>query len=842
MFKQVIFQLHWLFGISAGLVLAIMGISGATLSFEDEILERIDPAVLTVPARDAPRLAPPELIRRIEAAEGQRVIYLATHDDPTRSLRVRFQPLPGQRRGASVYFDPYTGQPLGEQQGKAFFEFVERLHRQLVAGDRGKALTGASVLALLFFAISGLYLRWPKRALDWRSWLTLDPSLRGRSLFWALHSIVGTWCLPFYLLLALTGLYWSYDWYRDGLSQLLDGRPAVIANGGGAGRRSDTPPTVDHQVVWQTLREAADGPLGSFVLRPPERAGQAYTVSYLNGRAEDRVLSGANQLRLDPQTGAVLEHRRYAERSFGSQLYASVYALHVGSYFGLPGRLLVMIASLCMPLFFVTGWLLYLDRQRKKQQVRAARGSLVPGADGGGWLVGFASQSGFAEQLAWQSAGQLQAAGWPVQVKSLAQISEDSLRGTRNALFVVSTFGDGEAPDSARGFERKLLGRQLTLPGLQYGLLALGDRQYASFCGFADRFHAWLERQGAVTLFAPVQVDKADEGALQGWRQQLARLTGVQASAPKPPAVEAWPLEHRRWLNPGSEGAPTWRVSLRPPAGAQWQAGDVLEVLPRHAEALLRARLDALGLDPQTPVRDGALASTLLDALATRQWPDDEALERSGGPAQALVDGLPQLPPREYSIASLPQDGVLDLVVRLARCDDGTPGLGSGWLCLHAAVGTGIDARLRRNSSFHAPDDDRPLILIGNGTGLAGLRSLLKLRERRGHRGNWLLFGERKAEHDYYFRDEIEAWQASGHLQRLDLAFSRDQLQRVYVQQRLHEAAAELTGWNARGAAIYVCGSLDGMASGVDRVLRETLGDAAVDRLVEDGRYRRDVY
>ncbi|WP_421021516.1 PepSY domain-containing protein, partial [Klebsiella pneumoniae] len=91
--------------------------------------------------------------------------------------------------------------------------------------------------------------------------------------------------------------------------------------------------------------------------------------------------------------------------------------VHVGEYFGLPGRIIVTIASLTMPLFFVTGWLLYLDRRRKKRQVSAARGSVaVNSGNGDSWLIGFASQSGLAEQLAWQSAGQLQAAGLPVQV------------------------------------------------------------------------------------------------------------------------------------------------------------------------------------------------------------------------------------------------------------------------------------------------------------------------------------------------------------------------------------------------------------------------------------------
>ncbi len=132
------------------------------------------------------------------------------------------------------------------------------------------------------------------------------------------------------------------------------------------------------------------------------------------------------------------------------------------------------LASLAMPLFAVTGWLLYLDRRRKQRALRAARGGVQAAAgDASGWLIGFASQSGFAERLAWQTAGQLQAAGLAVEVQPLAWLDEQRLRQAQQALFVVSTFGDGQAPDSARGFERALLGQALGLSSLRYAVLAL---------------------------------------------------------------------------------------------------------------------------------------------------------------------------------------------------------------------------------------------------------------------------------------------------------------------------------------------------------------------------------
>ena len=99
--------------------------------------------------------------------------------------------------------------------------------RWLALGDFGGQLTGASTLALIFFCLSGIYLRWPRRALSWRAWLTLDWAKKGRAFNWDLHAVAGTWCLLFYLLFALTGLFWSYEWYREGLNRLLGDAPAA---------------------------------------------------------------------------------------------------------------------------------------------------------------------------------------------------------------------------------------------------------------------------------------------------------------------------------------------------------------------------------------------------------------------------------------------------------------------------------------------------------------------------------------------------------------------------------------------------------------------------------------
>lgn len=794
MLKKILFQVHWFFGITAGLILALMGISGATVSFQDEILEALNRDVMHVEQRAERTLPPVEMVRKVEAQTGKVVSMLWADTSGTNAARVVFTAPPGERRGETRYFDPYTGELKGDVVGQDFFGFMLNFHRFLTLGDFGRQVTAACTLILMFFCLSGLYLRWPRKALNWRAWLTLDWAKKGRSFHWDLHSVFGTWCMLFYLMSATTGLMWSYGWYNDGMTRLLgDASSSEMRKvGGGKGGRSRAPQPHDpaqaqatnYEAIWSSIQSTAGPQLKSYNLRLPTAAGQPAMVYYLlQDSPHPRAL---NTIMLNPTNGKVRNVARYAEKNLPGQLLVSYYALHVGSYFGIVGRILMTCAALTMPLFFITGWLLYLDRRRKKREIKNARGALAGHIDSNApaWLIGFASQSGFAEQLAWQTAGQLQSAGLPVRVQRLADMTEQDLHQSQNALFVVSTFGDGEAPDSARGFERKLLGRPLALEQLNFAVLALGDRQYQNFCGFATRLHDWLAQRGGNTLFAPVQVDSGDSAALQHWQQQLGQVTGsTPAGDWQAPVFDDWTLSQREWLNPDSSGSKVFLLSLTPPPSMTWEAGDLVEILP---------------------------------------------------PAGAAV--------REYSIASIPADGSLQLIVRQEVHPDGTLGLCSGWLTDHVVLGTSINLRIRRNSSFHLPIEPVPVILLGNGTGLAGLRSLLHARVAQGQQRNWLLFGERNMAHDFHCGAELQGYLDSGDLARLDLAFSRDQAEKVYVQDLLREAAEELRAWLADGAAIYICGSLQGMAAGVDQVLMDLLGAEQVGELIEQGRYRRDVY
>lgn len=450
--------------------------------------------------------------------------------------------------------------------------------------------------------------------------------------------------------------------------------------------------------------------------------------------------------------------------------------LDPGSRQAFAGAAAIGYALLCTAI-----WL----RGRRQARARAALNLTAQGSPA--WLVAYASQTGTAEALALAAGRHLHQAGLAAQVVELNQLTAAQLRQTERALFIVSTYGEGDAPDNAALFAAQCMAQTLPLRQLHYALLALGDASYVHYCGFGRALEHWLQACDAQALQPRIEVDRDDAAAIEAWQGLLTQLAG-SSDAPdwSAPPFEDWQLQRRLCLNPGSQGAPLYEIALVPAAGAlpDWASGD--------------------------------LAQLCFDADPTR--------------------------PREYSIASLPAEGELRLLVRLHRDAAGRYGLASGWLA-QAEPGARLRLRVRPHRLFRlGANAERPLILIGNGSGLAGLRGHLKARVTAGRHDNWLIYGERKAAHDAIWAAEFDGWYAAGALQRLDRVFSRDGGEHRYVQDVLRAAADQLREWVAAGAAIYVCGGRQGMAEDVHRALHDLLGELLLEELLRSGRYRRDVY
>jgi sulfite reductase (NADPH) flavoprotein alpha-component len=837
MTRQILFQIHWFLGITAGIVLAVMGVTGALLSYEDEIMAALSPGVVTIEPSAARRLSPDEIIARVSAQRGGlAVTSLTIEARPDRTHSVSFARAPGRKgRGESSYVDPHSGRLLGEATGRELFRFVTTLHRWLALPEGGngigRQITGFSAIALIYFALSGLYLRWPRRPLDWRAWLVLDLRKSGRNLYHALHAVIGGWVLVFYLVSALTGLWWSYDWYRQGVLHALTGE------GSREEKRDEPKPGEDGQPVlapaWRSFLQASGGRFDNVRITMP--TGDK-PISFRALAPDARHERMTDEYRIDAATGAVEKTDLYARRSWGKTITASMYEIHRGAFFGAAGRIALLITSLTMPLFTITGFLLYLARRRKKQALRALD---VPVVAGSGELsdtvIVHASQTGGAIRLARLTSAAFENA----PVVPISQLSTEVLAKARRALFVISTYGEGEPPDSAHGFAHRSMVSPASLAHLDYAVLALGDREYSDFCAFGHGVDRWLHAGGAKRMFDMIEMDGEDPDAQRQWQQQIVAI-GARSDLPdwEPPAYGRWRLAERHHLNPGSAGGPAFQVVLEPlDDGEQdWRPGDIAEVAPRHDPARIAAWLAAHGLDGDIEVEGVRLAQHLSGAIL----PDAEQ-GLAQNPAD-LVHALRPLPHREYSIASIPADGGVHLLVRQVCGEGDGLGLGSGWLTEFASPGGEIAMRLRANPNFRPPEQPLPMILIGNGTGLAGLLAHLRERAATGAGPNWLLFGERSAARDAFHDDELRALQARGVLDRLDRTWSRDPECGRYVQEALVAAAADLRDWVEKGAAIYVCGSIEGMAPAVDSALRSVLGDAQVEAMSETGRYRRDIY
>jgi sulfite reductase (NADPH) flavoprotein alpha-component len=473
-----------------------------------------------------------------------------------------------------------------------------------------------------------------------------------------------------------------------------------------------------------------------------------------------------------------------------------------------------------------------------------AFGSLFQSAPkaGGKVLVAFASQTGAAERIAWLTANALPAAGL-VRVAPLGSLDVAELAEAGTLLVVTSTYGAGEAPDTARAFTRKQMARPAALKGLRFCVLALGDRKYdATFCGFGRAVDGWLAASKAKRLFDVLCVDGDDDiAAMTQWSAQLTKLgASAPAEALMPGPPQDWVLQERRLLNAGSAGGEAWHLALTPknPAHLAWTAGDIAEIWPRNAQPAVDAFLTRHDLDGGKSFRWRGQWTFLRDIIAHSRLPQDH--EVAGLSLQWLVERLEGFASREYSIASLPGSGRMELLVRKAVKNDGSLGLGSGWLTQNAEVGGSVKLRLRPNPNFHPPGDG-PQILIGAGTGIAGLRAHLFYRQHNKLAGAWLLLGERGRSTDLFYADDLAAWQADGTLGRTDLVFSREGGPAKYVQHLVAEQGGEICGWLARGASLLVCGGIE-MAAGVQAALVAICGQDRLDAMTRAGLYRRDIY
>ncbi|MBK1855810.1 sulfite reductase subunit alpha [Verrucomicrobiaceae bacterium 5K15] len=525
------------------------------------------------------------------------------------------------------------------------------------------------------------------------------------------------------------------------------------------------------------------------------------------------------------------------------------------------------------------------------------------------------SQTGNSEVLAKKTGKALAKVGFTPNIVDMAEYDHAQLASEEHLLIITSTYGDGDPPDNAMDFHAWLLSDEAPkLENLKYSVLALGDTDYPDFCICGIEFDQRLAALGAEKIHDRIDCDVDYDDNFALWRSGILAALGTESVATESVEDEGpqgfgkknpFPSEILKNYNLNGEGSSkqTQHIELSLDGSElQYEAGDALGVMPLNPPALVDEILAALPFNTkeevplpgggEAPLRDALIAHYDIRKLTKAflvAWQ-----KRSGSPmlraiiesddkvaiddfiwgrelvdlvldhpadfedGEDFVSVLKKLQPRLYSIASSPKahPGEVHLTVAIVRYhshyrDRG--GVCSTFLS-DRSEGLKPGVFVHTNKAFRLPENtDTDVIMVGPGTGIAPFRAFLEERQATEAKGrNWLFFGDQHVSCDFLYEEELKGMQENGTLTRLDTAFSRDQKEKIYVQNRMLENGAELWQWLENGASFYVCGDASRMAKDVDAALTKIAQDhggmselQAVDYIKDlrkEKRYCRDVY
>ncbi|KUM53688.1 PepSY domain-containing protein [Rheinheimera sp. EpRS3] len=730
-------RFHSLAGLTAALFLLITATTGALLAL-DPALQR---ANALVPARGAVSVA--------DVAEKVLLAYPGTEQIerlPSGAVVVYFTQ-DGQT--AADLINPLTGTRLATYQQSAVFAWLKDLHRAFLWDDKGRAGAGIVALLLSVLCVSGVFLL-ASRAGGWRQLFAPMRSASNGAISPRLHAELARAAALGLLLSALTGSVMSALRFEllPEAAELEADFPQKVA--GTAAAPVGTLPALQqtdlvdlHQLIFPSRTDPQD----------------LYALSTHQG-------SGY----VDQATGQWLS---YADYGNAAQLQTFIMELHTGETYWWLG-LLFGLAALTVPALVITGFQIWWQRRRAMPHLQ---GNSAVGQADTIMLVGSESNStwGFANALC----EALKHAGCLVHLAPMDQLANHYVKAER-LLILTSTYGDGDAPASASQFLQKLQKLPPTL-SLPFAVLAFGDRQFCSFCAFADHVTEALQQRQWPQLLATDYVDRQSAATFEHWGVALGNVLGrplMLHYTPVLPACHGLMLVERQNYGEAVQ-APTCvlRFQSAPPGSTLpvFSAGDLVGILP---------------------------------------------------PGNAA--------PRFYSLASASTDGVLEICVR--QQDNG---LCSGFL-YNLKFGETAAGFIQKNARFKPAAGKSPILLIGAGTGIAPLVGFIRANTAR--RPIYLYWGGRLATSDFLYQNELNSYLADQRLSQLHVAFSRG-AEPAYVQDKLLQDADQIRTLINGNAQIMLCGGRR-MATDVATSLNTILAPIALDvaTLKKSGRYLEDTY
>lgn len=508
----------------------------------------------------------------------------------------------------------------------------------------------------------------------------------------------------------------------------------------------------------------------------------------------------------------------------------------------------------------------------------------------------FGTETGNSKKVATEFATQAKKNGFKAKLTGLDQYRLTDLEKEEYVFFVISTQGDGEPPLTAKKFYDHIHKEALKLDKMKYSILALGDTSYPLFCKAGEDVDNQLTKLGAKAVI-PVQkcdTDYATDAA--SWFAQVMKLLnegGNSVGAAQPVAKKAKGKKHFSGtiltninLNDRDSSKQTHHVEIEAEEEVAYEPGDSLGLIPHNKKETVENILSLTGADGDTEIEFRNEKISLREALTRKiniiYLPERVVKQYANTVQQEIPDTridlldllriypvkdktqfeqvvsiLEPMAPRLYSISSSPEAHGSEIHLTVARDkfsinNEQKFGLCSDHLC-QLEPGIPVEFHIHKNNQFRLPAPDKDVIMIGPGTGIAPFRSFLAERDALGAEGrNWLFFGDQKFTSDFLYQTEIQNWAQTGVLSKVNLAFSRDQKSKIYVQHRMLENADELWQWIDGGAHIYICGARNPMSTDVENTLLQiierqggkTIPEAIeyLEKLKDENRFLLDVY